>query len=86
MINWEIFAAMVGLGGLFITIGGIVFLSGGQKQILNTLGKRVDEHSIDIKMLSDTSAKHELKLALIDQWKQGFHAAAETTHRSREGS
>jgi hypothetical protein len=74
--NWAAIAAAGSIFGVLATIIGVAFTSGRLTEKLGEHKVRLDEHATTLKAHSETLTDHEVQLGRLNEWKDGYNAAA----------
>ncbi len=74
--NWAEVAAVCSLLGVFATIIGVAFTSGRLTEKLGEADKRINWHDETLKAYGETLTDHEVQLGRLNEWKDGYNAAA----------
>jgi hypothetical protein len=74
--NWAALAAVCSLAGILVTIASVAFAAGRFREKLGEHGERLGEHTDLLKTHSDTLTDHEVQLGRLNEWKDGYNAAA----------
>lgn len=86
-MNWEMVAAVAAVLGILTTIICVVFLAGKlTQQIADSkiqhekhvaeVSEKFDEQDAKIADHADRLSSHDVEIALLKQWKDGYNAAA----------
>lgn len=76
IFNWAAVAAAGSIFGVLATIIGVAFTSGRLTEKLGEHKVKLDEHAEAIKAHGETLTDHEVQLGRLNEWKDGYNAAA----------
>jgi hypothetical protein len=77
--NWAAIAAICSLLGALVTIASIAFVAGRLREKQEEHGERIGEHAELLKSHASTLTDHEVQLGRLNEWKDGYNAAARVT-------
>jgi hypothetical protein len=76
MMNWAAIAAFCSLFGVLATLTGIAFTTGRLTEKLKENREKIDTHASLLGEHSITLTEHEVALGRLNEWKDGYNAAA----------
>lgn len=89
-MNWQMVAALVAAFGSVIgiatTIFCVAYFAGKLTQRIDDTQKVVDEHDLTLKDHSERLSDHEVKIAQLNAWREGYNAAVAITHKAEESN
>lgn len=96
-MNWEMVAAIAAVIGILTTIICVVFVAGRLTQQIadskirheehvTETGQKFDEQEAKITEHADRLSGHDVEIALLKQWKDGYNAAAAIAQNRDHGN
>ena len=76
--NWAMFAAVASLIGVLITILSVAYTSGKLTQKISDSQDKLCAHDATLDRHEVRLGAHDIELAKITAWKDGFNAASRT--------
>jgi hypothetical protein len=80
-MNWAAVAAVTSLIGLLATIIGTAYNAGQIRQEVKNQRERIDGHGERLDQHEEKLGTHQEKLGRLEEWKNGFNAAARVSGR-----
>lgn len=75
-MNWQMVAAIASILGVLTTITGVAFVSGRLTQQISDNRKLLDEHDQTLTSHAERISDHDIELAKLNEWRNGYNAAA----------
>lgn len=75
-MNWSAIAAVCSLFGVVATIVGVAFTSGRLTEKIRENKEKVDGHGVLLVEHGSRLNDHDVELAKLNEWKNGYNAAA----------
>lgn len=76
LMNWEMVAAVCSVLGILTTVVCVAFVSGKLTQQISDNRKLLEEHDKTLLDHGDRLSDHDVELAKLNEWKNGYNAAA----------
>lgn len=80
-MNWEMVAAICSVLGILTTIICVAFITGRLTQQISDNRRMLEEHDVRLSAHSDKLNEHDVELAKLNAWKDGYNSAAATAQK-----